>query len=150
VDESSRLNKYILRAIMLSQGAGPGRAVDTGVPGAPRRARGPIPVREAVDELRTELESIVGIALYGSVARGGADRRSDIDLWVLVEEDRMVAQRAANEVRQELEAREFDTTRSISLVVSLRSRSDIAPPPMRYASTSVSSCYAIRRNSRSM
>jgi predicted HTH domain antitoxin len=48
---------------------------------------------------------------YGEVELGEADRRSDIDLWVLVEEDRMAAQRTANEVRQGLEAREFDTGR---------------------------------------
>nr|WP_274326211.1 nucleotidyltransferase domain-containing protein [Halosimplex aquaticum] len=30
--------------------------------------------------------------MFGSVARGEADRRSDIDLWVLVEEDRMTNQ----------------------------------------------------------
>lgn len=69
------------------------------------------PVREAVEELRIELENVLGIVLYGSVARGEADRRSDIDLWVLVEEERLAAQRTANDIRQELEAREFDTGR---------------------------------------
>jgi DNA-binding transcriptional ArsR family regulator len=38
------------------------------------------PVRAAVDELQGEIESITGILLFGSVARGDADRRSDIDL----------------------------------------------------------------------
>lgn len=51
------------------------------------------------------------IALYSSVARVEADRRSDIDLWVLVEEDWMANQRAANHVRQDLEDMEFDTGR---------------------------------------
>lgn len=69
------------------------------------------PVRTAVTELAENLENIVGIVLYGSVARGDADRRSDIDLWVLVEEDRMANQRTANRVRQDLEDREFDTGR---------------------------------------
>ncbi|MFC4542480.1 nucleotidyltransferase domain-containing protein [Halosolutus amylolyticus] len=69
------------------------------------------PVRTAIDELVERLDDIVGIVLYGSVARGDADRRSDIDLWVLVEEDRMVNQRTANRVRQDLEDREFDTGR---------------------------------------
>ena len=69
------------------------------------------PVRAAVDELRNELDEVLGIVLYGSVARGEADRRSDIDLWVLVEDDRMAAQRTANRVRQDLEDREFDTGR---------------------------------------
>jgi predicted nucleotidyltransferase len=69
------------------------------------------PVRAAVDALRDELENVIGIVLYGSVARGDADRRSDIDLWVLVEDDRMAAQRTANRVRQDLEDRAFDTGR---------------------------------------
>ena len=70
-----------------------------------------IPVRTAVDDLREALDTVIGIVLYGSVARGEADRRSDIDLWVLVEEDRMANQRAANRVRQDLEDMEFDTGR---------------------------------------
>ncbi|QDX41164.1 nucleotidyltransferase domain-containing protein [Salarchaeum sp. JOR-1] len=69
------------------------------------------PVRTAVDELVEQLDDIVGIMLYGSVARGDADRRSDIDLWVLVEDDRMANQRTANRVRQDLEDQEFDTGR---------------------------------------
>ncbi|SIS16658.1 nucleotidyltransferase domain-containing protein [Natronorubrum thiooxidans] len=69
------------------------------------------PVRTAVDELVDQLDDIVGIMLYGSVARGDADRRSDIDLWVLVEEDRMANQRTANRIRQDLEDHAFDTGR---------------------------------------
>jgi len=69
------------------------------------------PVRAAVDELRNELDEVLGIVLYGSVARGEADRRSDIDLWVLVEDDRMEKQRTANRIRQDLEDSEFDTGR---------------------------------------
>jgi len=69
------------------------------------------PVRAAVEELRDRLETVLGIVLYGSVARGEADRRSDIDLWVLVGDDRLTNQRTANRVRQELEDSEFDTGR---------------------------------------
>ena len=69
------------------------------------------PVRTAVGELVEQLDDVVGIVLYGSVAYGDADRRSDIDLWVLVEEDRMANQRTANRVRQDLENQEFDTGR---------------------------------------
>jgi len=69
------------------------------------------PVRTAVNKLIEKLEDVVGIVLYGSVARGDADRRSDIDLWVLIEEDRMANQRTANRVRQDLEDHEFDTGR---------------------------------------
>jgi predicted nucleotidyltransferase len=69
------------------------------------------PVRAAVSELRDRLESVIGIVLYGSVARGEGDRRSDIDLWVLVAEDRLENQRTANHVRQDLENETFDTGR---------------------------------------
>ena len=69
------------------------------------------PVRVAVKQLRNELDTVTGIVLYGSVARGEADRRSDIDLWVLVDEDRMTNQRTANRVRGDLEDRKFDTGR---------------------------------------
>ncbi|MFC7074355.1 nucleotidyltransferase domain-containing protein [Halovenus rubra] len=69
------------------------------------------PVRTAIDKLVEQLDNVVGIILYGSVARGDADRRSDIDLWVLVEDDRMANQRTANRVRQDLEDQEFDTGR---------------------------------------
>lgn len=43
-------------------------------------------------ESDSQYDHIAGIVLYGSVARGDADRRSDIDLWVLVEDDRMANQ----------------------------------------------------------
>ena len=69
------------------------------------------PVRAAVEELCNDLEGVLGVVLFGSVARGEADRRSDIDLWVLVEEGRMTNQRTANRIRQDLEERAFDTGR---------------------------------------
>jgi len=60
------------------------------------------PVRLAVDQLHAELEDIRGILCFGSVARGEADRRSDIDLWILVQKDRATNQRIANEIGREL------------------------------------------------
>lgn len=66
------------------------------------------PVRAAVRELTHELDNLVGIVLYGSVARGEADRQSDIDLWVLVTDDRMGAQRKVNEIVQYLEDQPFN------------------------------------------
>lgn len=69
------------------------------------------PVRAAIEQISSDLEGVIGIVLFGSVARGDADRRSDIDLWVLVEADRMANQRSANRIRQDLEEREFDTGR---------------------------------------
>jgi predicted nucleotidyltransferase len=69
------------------------------------------PVRTAVDELTSVLDDVIGIVLFGSVARGEADRRSDIDLWVLVRKNRAANQRAANTVERDLEERRFDGDR---------------------------------------
>jgi predicted nucleotidyltransferase len=69
------------------------------------------PSRAAAEEIESRLDNIQAIILYGSVARGEADRRSDIDLWVLVTGDRPKEQRKANEIRQELEERKFDGDR---------------------------------------
>jgi len=69
------------------------------------------PVKAAVDELTETLDDLLGIILFGSVARGEADRRSDIDLWVLVSEDRAASQRAVNELVLDLEEQEFDQGR---------------------------------------
>lgn len=69
------------------------------------------PVKAATEAILDELDSVLGVVLYGSVARGNADRRSDIDLWVLVREDRMSNQRKANQVRQSLEDDTFDSNR---------------------------------------
>ncbi|WP_135665837.1 nucleotidyltransferase domain-containing protein [Halorhabdus rudnickae] len=69
------------------------------------------PVKTAVTELRENINDVVGIILYGSVARGEADRRSDIDLWVLTRSGRAESQREANAIARDLEDREFDGDR---------------------------------------
>ncbi len=69
------------------------------------------PVRAAVTKLRENINDIVGIVLYGSVARGEADRRSDIDLWVLTRSGRAEGQREANTIARDLEDTEFDGDR---------------------------------------
>lgn len=69
-----------------------------------------LPVRAALDRLRDELEDIRGVLVFGSVARGEADRQSDIDLWVLSGEDRG-AQHRANELAKELGNEQFDGDR---------------------------------------
>jgi predicted nucleotidyltransferase/biotin operon repressor len=69
------------------------------------------PVKAAVDELTGRLDGVIGIVLYGSVARGEADRRSDIDLWVLTTNDRVPNQREANAVGRDFEDAEFDGNR---------------------------------------
>jgi predicted nucleotidyltransferase len=60
------------------------------------------PVRVAQHYIADELEGVRGIILFGSVARGAADRQSDIDLWVLVESDRMEQRHTANKLTQQL------------------------------------------------
>ena len=70
-----------------------------------------LPVRNATEALLDDLDDILAVVLYGSVARGEADRRSDIDLWVLVREDRMTNQRRANQLRQSLEEQSFEGSR---------------------------------------
>lgn len=69
------------------------------------------PVKAAVEELRSDLDDAVGIVLYGSVASGEADRRSDIDLWVAVRAERARNQRIANEIVAELEEQRFNGER---------------------------------------
>ncbi|RQG93812.1 nucleotidyltransferase domain-containing protein [Natrarchaeobius chitinivorans] len=69
------------------------------------------PVKAAVDSLATALDDLLAVVLYGSVARGEADRRSDIDLWVLTRKNRAANQREANAVARDLEEEEFDGDR---------------------------------------
>ena len=69
------------------------------------------PTKIAVETLEEKLDGPLGIVLYGSVARGEADRKSDIDLWVLVDSDRPAQQRNANDARTSLEDRRFDGDR---------------------------------------
>jgi len=69
------------------------------------------PAKAATETIVERLDDVLAVVLYGSVARGEADRRSDIDLWVLVETDRSENQRCANEIREELEEETFDESR---------------------------------------
>jgi predicted nucleotidyltransferase len=54
---------------------------------------------------------IVGVILFGSVARGEADRASDIDFQVIVLEELTEARRELHDIRQEVEGQEFDGER---------------------------------------
>jgi predicted nucleotidyltransferase len=69
-----------------------------------------LPVRTAVDRLEAELNGVDGVLVFGSVARGVADRQSDIDLWVLVD-DRSGQQHHANMVAKELGENRFNGDR---------------------------------------
>ena len=69
------------------------------------------PVRTFETALLEELDDVAGITLFGSVARGTADRRSDVDCFVLVESERATNQRRAHELARELGERRFDGDR---------------------------------------
>lgn len=69
------------------------------------------PVREILSQLEERLGENVAVVLFGSVARGTADRTSDIDLFVVVEDNRMEAQREAHGVEQEIGDDQFDGDR---------------------------------------
>lgn len=87
------------------------------------------PVRIALKELRERIESLHGVILFGSVAKGEADRRSDIDLFVLVEDQQAQNQRRAHDLADELgqERIEGDRYRFQVMVESLESASDYGP-----------------------
>jgi len=65
------------------------------------------PVRRVVDLVTDRIGEDAGIVLFGSVVRGDADRASDIDLFVVVEDDRMAAQRTAHAIEDELASEQF-------------------------------------------
>lgn len=69
------------------------------------------PVRELLTRLTDNLDDIHGIVLFGSVARGNADRRSDIDCFVLVDGTQATAQQTADELTSELNEEVFDGDR---------------------------------------
>jgi len=67
------------------------------------------PVRAALDRIQDEIEDVRGVLVFGSVARGRADRRSDIDLWVLAGD--RAEQHRANELAKELGQERFEGDR---------------------------------------
>ncbi|MFC3959527.1 nucleotidyltransferase domain-containing protein [Halovivax cerinus] len=69
------------------------------------------PVRELVARLTDDVDGIDGIVLFGSVARGNADRRSDIDCFVLVDDAQATAQQTVDELTAELNEESFDGDR---------------------------------------
>jgi len=68
------------------------------------RARDAVAESDAVDDL-------VGVVVFGSVARGEADRRSDIDLFVVVDGDRTSARRIVTDIVGDLGEQRFDGDR---------------------------------------
>lgn len=69
------------------------------------------PVRASLKALETVDVEIVGVLLFGSVARGEADRASDIDLQVIIDGKLTKARRDIGEIRQEVEKQKFNGDR---------------------------------------
>ncbi len=75
------------------------------------------PIRTFVERVRGKIEEseevneLVGLVVFGSVARGEADRQSDIDLFVVVEGDRTSARRLVTDVVSDLSEQRFDGDR---------------------------------------
>ena len=75
------------------------------------------PVRAFVERIRDkfdqsdDINELVGVVVFGSVARGEADRRSDIDLFVVVDGDRTGARRLVTDIVGALSNQRFDGDR---------------------------------------
>lgn len=69
------------------------------------------PVQAFLEALDDSTIDPVGVILFGSVARGDADRASDIDLMVIVETDVTTARRELTDVREAVEQQRFDGDR---------------------------------------
>lgn len=67
-------------------------------------------IREQLDDT-DEVDQLVGVVVFGSVARGEADRQSDIDLFVVVDGDRTSARRLVTDVVGDLSEQRFDGDR---------------------------------------
>jgi len=61
----------------------------------------------------TDVDSLVGIVVFGSVARGAADRQSDIDVFVVVGGDRTTARRIITDVVADLQDQRFNDDRFV-------------------------------------
>lgn len=62
------------------------------------------PLKRFVERIDEQVPSVVGILCFGSVARGEADRASDVDVFVLVDDEKIVsARRAVSDVVRDLE-----------------------------------------------
>lgn len=75
------------------------------------------PIRAFVDNVQEaltdadDIEELLGIVVFGSVARGDADRQSDIDLFVVVAGNRTSARRLVTDVVAELREQRFNGER---------------------------------------
>lgn len=75
------------------------------------------PIRAFIDRVQAatieadEIDELLGIMVFGSVARGDADRQSDIDLFVVVSGNRTTARRIVTDITADLRTRRFDGDR---------------------------------------
>jgi len=70
------------------------------------------PVKAFSDRVAKDQSSnLVSILLFGSVARGDADRTSDIDIQVIVEDDLLQSRRAIQNIKQNVEESRFEGER---------------------------------------
>jgi biotin operon repressor len=75
------------------------------------------PIRAFVDRVQAtltdagDIDDLLGIIIFGSVARGEADRQSDIDCFVVVDGDRTTARRRITDVVADLQSDRFDGDR---------------------------------------
>lgn len=69
------------------------------------------PVQAFLEALDDSTVDPIGVILFGSVARGDADRASDIDLLIIVDSDVTAARRELTDVRQAVEQQRFDGDR---------------------------------------
>lgn len=78
-----------------------------------------MPVNAYLDTLQTEINEsdavvdCVGVILFGSVARGRADRRSDIDLLIIVDGDLTAGRRICSSIARDIEGESFDGHRYV-------------------------------------
>lgn len=75
------------------------------------------PIRAFLDQVETaftaeeDITALVGVVVFGSVARGEADRQSDIDLFVVVDGNRTTARQVVTDVVADLRDQRFDGDR---------------------------------------
>lgn len=69
------------------------------------------PIRTLLNRLQDQIDTTAGILVFGSVARGEADRASDVDCFVLVTDEKATAQRSAHEIARELSDQRFGGNR---------------------------------------
>ena len=77
------------------------------------------PIRAFVDRVQAttadadDINDLLGIVIFGSVARGEADRQSDIDCFVVVDGDRTTARRQITDIVADLQSERFDGDRFV-------------------------------------